>query len=236
MIPPEQAGVAALLRAVTGAEPVETHISAVFVGREDAFKLKKAVRLPFIDQSTPARREALARRELELNRPHAPAIYRDVLPVTRDAAARRALGGEGRGGGLGAAPRAGARPVTSWMRWRRAARSTRRCSTRSPTRSRRCWQRRRWPRAWTRCARMARGSRGATWPAAATPGSTRRGSRRWRRRCARGLGALAPSWRRARGAASSGAAMATSTSAISACGRAGPCPSTRWNSTRRWRG
>jgi aminoglycoside phosphotransferase family enzyme/predicted kinase len=95
LIPAGQAGVAALLRAITGAKPVETHISAVFVGREDAFKLKKALRLPFVDQSTLERREALARRELELNRPHAPGIYRDVVPVTRDAGGALRLGGEG---------------------------------------------------------------------------------------------------------------------------------------------
>ncbi len=95
MIPGAQRRLAALLRELTGAEPVETHISAVFVGREDAFKLKKAVRLPFVDQSTPALREALARRELELNRPHAPAIYREVLPVTEGPGGTPRLGGGG---------------------------------------------------------------------------------------------------------------------------------------------
>jgi aminoglycoside phosphotransferase family enzyme/predicted kinase len=95
VIPEGQRPVAALLRELTGAEPVETHISAVFVGRDDAYKLKKAVRLPFVDQSTPARRESLARRELELNRPLAPAIYRDVLPVTLGPGGAPRLGGEG---------------------------------------------------------------------------------------------------------------------------------------------
>ena len=94
-IPREQAPVAALLRRLTGAEPVETHVSAIFVGRDDAFKLKKAVRLPFLDFSTLAAREHFCRRELELNRPNAPAIYREVLPVTRAADGTLALGGEG---------------------------------------------------------------------------------------------------------------------------------------------
>jgi hypothetical protein len=44
VIPARQRRGRALLRRLTGAEPVETHISAVFVGRDDAFKLKKAVR------------------------------------------------------------------------------------------------------------------------------------------------------------------------------------------------
>jgi aminoglycoside phosphotransferase family enzyme/predicted kinase len=95
-IPPEQAEVAALLRRLTGADPVETHISAVFVGPDDAFKLKKAVRLPFLDFSGLAARERFARRELELNRPAAPGIYREVLPVTRAPDGTLALGGAGK--------------------------------------------------------------------------------------------------------------------------------------------
>ncbi|MGG5807849.1 AAA family ATPase [Falsiroseomonas sp. CW058] len=94
-IPPGQAEAAALLRRLTGAEPVETHISAVFVGRDDAFKLKKAVDLGFVDFTTPAARERFARRELELNRPLAPGIYREVLPVTRGADGAPRLGGAG---------------------------------------------------------------------------------------------------------------------------------------------
>ncbi|HZF77002.1 MAG TPA: phosphotransferase, partial [Acetobacteraceae bacterium] len=96
MIPAEQAEVAALLRQATGAEPVETHISAVFVGPADAWKLKKAVRLPVLDFTTLASREAFARREFELNAPGAPGLYRGVVPVTRglDGALRIGGGGE----------------------------------------------------------------------------------------------------------------------------------------------
>jgi hypothetical protein len=94
-IPPEQAPVAALLRRITGAEPVETHVSAVFVGRDEAFKLKKALRLPFLDFSTLPARERFTRRELELNRPNAPGIYREVLPVTRGEDGALRLGGAG---------------------------------------------------------------------------------------------------------------------------------------------
>lgn len=94
-IPDGQAEVAALLRRVTGAEPVETHVSAVFVGREDAFKLKKAVRLAFLDFTALADRERFLRRELELNQPHAPALYRDVMPIRRRADGSLGLGGEG---------------------------------------------------------------------------------------------------------------------------------------------
>jgi hypothetical protein len=95
LIPDGQREVATLLGRLTGAAPVETHISAVFVGRDDAFKLKKAVRLPFLDFSGLAAREGFCRRELELNRPGAPGIYREVLPVTRGPDGSLALGGTG---------------------------------------------------------------------------------------------------------------------------------------------
>jgi len=94
-IPATQAEVAALLGRLTGAAPIETHISAVFVGREDAFKLKKAVKLPFLDFSALEDRARFCRRELELNRPNAPGIYRDVLPITRGDDGALRLGGEG---------------------------------------------------------------------------------------------------------------------------------------------
>ncbi len=94
-IPPCQQEVAALLGRVTGAAPIETHISAVFVGAADAFKLKKAVTLPFVDQGSLDRRERFCRRELELNRRNAPGIYRDVVPVTRGPDGALRLGGEG---------------------------------------------------------------------------------------------------------------------------------------------
>ena len=95
-LPPAQQPVAALLARLTGdATPVETHISLVFVGREEAFKLKKAVRYDFLDFSTLAARERFTRRELELNQPGAPSLYRDVLPVTRAPDGTLALDGAG---------------------------------------------------------------------------------------------------------------------------------------------
>jgi aminoglycoside phosphotransferase family enzyme/predicted kinase len=95
VIPPGQRDVAALLARITGAAPIETHISAVFVGREDAFKLKKAVTLPFLDFGSLAARAHFCRRELELNQPNAPGLYRAVIPVTRAPDGTLALGGAG---------------------------------------------------------------------------------------------------------------------------------------------
>jgi aminoglycoside phosphotransferase family enzyme len=94
-VPAPQAEVAALLRRLTGAEPIETHISAVFVGSDEVLKLKKAVALGFLDFREPAARERFARRELALNAPHAPGLYRDVVPVARAPDGTLALGGEG---------------------------------------------------------------------------------------------------------------------------------------------
>ena len=78
-IPPAQAGAAALLARLTGAERlVETHISAVFIGGGRALKLKKAVGLGFLDFTSPAARRRFTERELALNAPAAPGLYRAV--------------------------------------------------------------------------------------------------------------------------------------------------------------
>lgn len=78
-IPAAQAPAAALLARLTGADrPVETHISAVFVGRERVLKLRKAVSLGFLDFSRPEARRHFAERELALNAPAAPGLYRAV--------------------------------------------------------------------------------------------------------------------------------------------------------------
>lgn len=74
---------------------VETHGALVFLAGETALKIKRSVRYDYMDLSTLALREAMLRRELALNQPVAPKIYRDVLPVTRDAAGRLALNGAG---------------------------------------------------------------------------------------------------------------------------------------------
>ena len=95
MIPPTQSEPAAFLARLSGADPVETHISAVYVGRDTAWKMKKAVALGFLDFTALADRERFCRRELELNRPHAPGIYRDVVPLTRGPDGALREGGDG---------------------------------------------------------------------------------------------------------------------------------------------
>ena len=82
-IPAEQAATAAALQALAGVPPLETHISAVFIGADTVYKLRKAVRLPFLDFTPLAERERTARRELALNAAAAPGLYRDVVPIRR---------------------------------------------------------------------------------------------------------------------------------------------------------
>jgi len=80
---PDQTEVVAFLQGLAGEAPVETHISAVFRGVDTVWKLKRAVRLPFVDFSRPDDRCRCLRRELELNAPYAPGLYRDVVAVVR---------------------------------------------------------------------------------------------------------------------------------------------------------
>ena len=94
-LPTQQAAAADLLGRLTGARPIETHISAVFVGPDEVLKLKKAVALGFLDFSTLAARERFIRREFAVNQVFAPGIYRGVVPVVRGADGALALGGPG---------------------------------------------------------------------------------------------------------------------------------------------
>jgi hypothetical protein len=60
---------------------VETHISWVFLTGPFAYKIKKPLRLPFLDFSTLQLRERFCREELRLNRRFAPELYVDVVPI-----------------------------------------------------------------------------------------------------------------------------------------------------------
>ncbi len=91
-VPPEQAETADFLRGLAGSDPVQTHISLVFVGTDTVWKLKKAVRLAFLDFTSVDARRRFALRELELNAPAAPGLYRDVVPILRGPDGALALG------------------------------------------------------------------------------------------------------------------------------------------------
>jgi uncharacterized protein len=70
---------------VDAVELVETHISWVLLAGEYAYKVKKPVRLPFLDFSTLAARRRYCEEELRLNLRTAPELYLDVLPVVQTA-------------------------------------------------------------------------------------------------------------------------------------------------------
>jgi aminoglycoside phosphotransferase family enzyme/predicted kinase len=59
----------------------ETHISWVFLADAKAYKVKKPVRLPFLDYGTLERRRECCRAELRLNRRFAPDLYREVVAL-----------------------------------------------------------------------------------------------------------------------------------------------------------
>lgn len=65
------------------AEIIETHISIIVLGPERVWKLKRAVRLPYADFSTPERRTAACEHEVALNRRTAPELYLGVRRITR---------------------------------------------------------------------------------------------------------------------------------------------------------
>ncbi len=76
----------------------ETHISWVLLTGRYAYKIKKPVRLPFLDFSTLPRRLHFCREELRLNRRLAPKLYLGVVPI----------------GGSPRAPRVGEKPAIEY--------------------------------------------------------------------------------------------------------------------------
>lgn len=62
---------------------VETHISLIFLAGARAYKLKRAVQLPYADFSTPQVRLDACKKELALNSATTPELYRGVRRITR---------------------------------------------------------------------------------------------------------------------------------------------------------
>ena len=69
--------------ATVAPDMVHTHISCIVRSESTVYKLKRAVRFPYLDFSTPQKRYDACCKEFELNRRTAPGLYRDVLRVTR---------------------------------------------------------------------------------------------------------------------------------------------------------
>ncbi|MDH5456864.1 MAG: hypothetical protein OEY37_12370, partial [Gammaproteobacteria bacterium] len=63
-------------------ELIETHISWVLLAGEFVYKIKKPLDLGFLDFHDLERRRFFCEEEIRLNKPWAPDIYIDVVPVT----------------------------------------------------------------------------------------------------------------------------------------------------------
>ena len=72
---------AAYPHAVTGFQVLDTHISWVILTGRYAYKIKKALRLEFLDFSTLDLRRHFCEEELRLNRRWAPELYLDVVAI-----------------------------------------------------------------------------------------------------------------------------------------------------------
>ncbi|MCO5398870.1 AAA family ATPase [Ralstonia soli] len=89
---PAQALLAGMLEAAAYSHPaadlqmIETHLSWVFLAGDFAYKVRKPVKLDFVDFSSLAARQIDCEEECRLNRRLAPALYLGVVPITQDAA------------------------------------------------------------------------------------------------------------------------------------------------------
>ncbi|MBL0900993.1 MAG: hypothetical protein IBJ17_20160 [Reyranella sp.] len=80
----DQSEVVAFLEAELKPERrIDTHGAIVFLCRERAYKMKRAVKFPYMDFSTAERRAAMCAAEIDINRRLAPEIYLGVAPVRR---------------------------------------------------------------------------------------------------------------------------------------------------------
>src|ERR1700733_9368811 len=75
---------------------IDTHAASVFLAGNRALKVKRAVRFPFLDYSTLAKRKEACQAELSVNAPFAPEIYCGIVSITREADGKLALDGNGK--------------------------------------------------------------------------------------------------------------------------------------------
>ncbi|WP_117192548.1 bifunctional aminoglycoside phosphotransferase/ATP-binding protein [Rhizobium terrae] len=81
-----------------GLEPINiihTHISVIVLVGDRAFKMKKALKLPYVDFSTATIREEACRKEVSFNRETAPGLYLGVRRITRSAGGALEFEGDG---------------------------------------------------------------------------------------------------------------------------------------------
>jgi uncharacterized protein len=76
-------------------ERIDTHAASVFLAGDYAYKIKRAVKYPYLDYSTLEKRKAACAKELEINRRFAPDLYLKVIPITQEPSGQIALDGGG---------------------------------------------------------------------------------------------------------------------------------------------
>ena len=76
-------------------EVVETHMSVVFLAGDRVYKMKKPIRLSFVDFTALEARRVNCEREFALNQRLAPGVYLETLALVRRADGALALGGDG---------------------------------------------------------------------------------------------------------------------------------------------
>ncbi len=72
-----------LARKLAPARRIDTHGAVVFLSGERAYKLKRAVKFPYMDFSTAERRGEMCAAEIAINHKLAPEIYLGVAPIRR---------------------------------------------------------------------------------------------------------------------------------------------------------
>ena len=65
---------------------IDTHGAAVFLAGQNVYKIKRAVRFPFMDFSTLEKRRRACENELAVNKANAPNLYLDVVPISKNRA------------------------------------------------------------------------------------------------------------------------------------------------------
>lgn len=91
MITQDQSGIVAFLSSANAFADnsgeigrASTHISEIFIGKDRVFKLKRAVKYPYLDFSTPEIRHVFCEAEVRVNRRTAPDLYIGIQPITKD--------------------------------------------------------------------------------------------------------------------------------------------------------
>ncbi len=76
-------------------ERIETHASIIFLAGDRAYKIKRAVKYPFLDFSSLAKRHRACLNELAVNRRTAFKLYLGVVPIVEASGGVFRIGGEG---------------------------------------------------------------------------------------------------------------------------------------------